>query len=153
MSSRHTASLTIAAVGGLIAGGVTIWWALGGYTAGWPFAICFIAGGALALQAIRTPRSSLVVVLSLVLFLLGELEPLGGVIASALGSEQPSIGSVVPLLAGAVSLGGVTFALLQLDRVRVTGTHLGRKVIDSRLDEQVKQRPKAADEGQNPPTT
>ena len=153
MSSRHAASLSIAAVGGLVAGGVTIWWALGGFTVGWPFAICFIAGGALALQSIRTPRSSLVVVLALVLLLLGELEPLGGVIASAMGSQQPSIGSVVPLLAGAVSLLAITFALFQLDRVRVAGTHLSRKTTDSQLDGHVKQGPKAADEGPNPPTT
>src|SRR4029077_12856022 len=117
MSSRHTVSLSIAAAAGLIAGGVTIWWALGGYTAGGPFAVCFVAGGALALQAIRTPRSILVVS-SLALFLLGELEPLGGVIASTLASQQPSLGSVVPLLGGAVSLCSVTFALFQLDRVR-----------------------------------
>ena len=55
-------------------------------------------------------------VTALVLTVIGELEPAGGVLASAILHQSPGLGSVLPLGAGALSIAG-TVAVLLRDRL------------------------------------
>jgi len=97
------------------AGAVTIWWSLPGYFAGLVFALLFIAAGVVLVTA-AFKGSLRLLVTALVLTVIGELEPAGGVVASAVLYQSPGLGSVLPLGAGALSIAG-TVAVLLRDRL------------------------------------
>ena len=96
----------------LAAGAMTIWWSLPGYVAGLLFALFFLAAGVLLFAA--TFKGSLRLLLTaLVLTVIGELEPAGGLLASAILHQSPGLGSVLPLAGGALSIAGTAAILLR----------------------------------------
>ncbi len=95
----------------LAAGSVIAWWAVSGAYILGPFALLFAVASVLLIAALYRNRLRLVVI-ALGLTLFAELEPLGGVIASALlRAPIPWLGSVLPLYAGALSSAGMAAAL------------------------------------------
>jgi hypothetical protein len=95
----------------LAAGGVIAWWVVSGYFAGSPFVLLFLVASVLLIAAVLK-NSIRALVIALVLTLVAELEPLGGVTASALQRAPiPWLGSVLPLCAGAVSIVGMAAVL------------------------------------------
>jgi hypothetical protein len=90
----------------LAAGAVTIWWSLPGYVAGLLFALLFLVAAVL-LAATTFKGSIRLLVTSLVLTVIAELEPVGGVMASAILRQSPGLGSVLPLGVGALSIVGM----------------------------------------------
>ena len=96
----------------LVAGAVIAWWAVSGAYVLGPFALLFAVASVLLIAAFYK-NSIRFVVIALGLTLFAELEPLGGVTASAfLRAPIPWLGSVLPLCAGALSIGGIAAALV-----------------------------------------
>ena len=104
--------LLTAAVCDLAAGAVTSLWVIGGAYVTGPWALAFlIAGVLLVVTAVRQSARTSVVALALTVF--AELEPLGGVTASAmLRAPVPWLGSVMPLCLGAISIAATAVVLL-----------------------------------------
>jgi hypothetical protein len=99
---RRTVTL-VASFCDLAAGAVTTWWSLPGQLAGLLFALFFLTAGVMLIVA--TFKASLrLLVAALVLTVIGELEPAGGVVASAVLHEPPGLGAVLPLGAAALSI-------------------------------------------------
>ncbi len=114
MTTWRRAALLTASACDLVAGGVIAWWAVSGAFALGPFALLFFAAGALLIAALLR-NSTRLVVLDLALTLAAELEPLGGVTASALlRAPTPWLGSVLPLCAGGLAIAGMAAALVPL---------------------------------------
>jgi hypothetical protein len=112
MTTWRRAALLTASACDLVAGGVIAWWAVSGAFALGPFALLFFAAGALLIAALLR-NSTRLVVLALALTLAAELEPLGGVTASALlRAPTPWLGSVLPLCAGGLDIAGMAAALV-----------------------------------------
>ena len=55
---------------------------------------------------------------ALVLSVIGELGPIGGVVAGAALHRSPSVGAVLPLCAGALSIGGTLAVLFGTSEAR-----------------------------------
>jgi hypothetical protein len=96
----------------LAAGAVTAWWSLPGYFTGLLFALIFLVAGVM-LMVVILKGSFRLLVAALVLTVIGELEPTGGVMASAVLHESPGLGSVLPLCAAALSIVGIVTVLLR----------------------------------------
>jgi hypothetical protein len=94
----------------LAAGAITLWWVLTVYIA--PFAISFLAGGLVLIVASFNGGLRLLVA-GLVLTAIAELEPVGGVTASAFMHQSLGMGSVLPLIAGALSIAGTLSVLIR----------------------------------------
>jgi hypothetical protein len=105
----------------LAAGAVTAWWSIPGYFAGLLFALFFLIAGVM-LMVVVFKGSFRLLVAALVLTVIGELEPAGGVMASAVQHESPGLGSVLPLCAAALSIVGMVTLLLR-DRLRLDAPH------------------------------
>jgi hypothetical protein len=112
VATWRRAVLLTSSVCDLAAGAVIALWVVSGYFAGGPFVLLFGAAGVLLIAAVF--RNSIrALVIALVLTLVAELEPLGGVTASALQRAPiPWLGSVLPLFAGALSIVGMAVALV-----------------------------------------
>jgi len=96
----------------VVAGAVIGWWAVSGAFALGPFALLFAVASVLLITALLR-KSLRLLVIALALTLVAELEPLGGVTASAiLRAPIPWLGSVLPLCAGALSIAGMAAALV-----------------------------------------
>jgi hypothetical protein len=121
MAAWQRAVLMAASCCDLAAGAVTVWWALPGYVAGMLFALLFLVAG-LVLTAATFKASLRLLVVALVLTVIGELEPVGGVMASVALHQSPGLGSLLPLGAAALSIVG-TLAVLMLDRLRLDTRH------------------------------
>jgi hypothetical protein len=111
LANSRRAVLLAASACDLAAGAVIAWWAVSGAYALGPFALLFAVASVLLAGALyKNSLRLLVIALGLTLF--AELEPLGGVIASALlRTPIPWLGSVLPLCAGALSIAGMAAAL------------------------------------------
>ena len=104
--------LLTASASNLAAGAITSLWVIRGAFGTAPWALAFLIAGVLvAVAAVKQSIPTLVVALTLTAF--AELEPLGGVTASAmLRAPVPWLGSVVPLWLGAISIAGMAAVLL-----------------------------------------
>jgi hypothetical protein len=102
--------LTVAAAAASVAFVVTMIWALSGYLAALPFAVFFGLGAAFALFGIRK-AGNVLLMSSLTVVLLGELEPLGGLVASAVAGEPPGLAVIAPLAAGAIAVMALLYAI------------------------------------------
>jgi hypothetical protein len=108
---RRTVTL-VASFCDLAAGTVTTWWSLPGQLAGLLFALFFLTAGVMLMAA--TFKSSLrLLVAALVLTVIGELEPAGGAVASAVLKEPLGLGAVLPLGAAALSIVAIAIVLLR----------------------------------------
>jgi hypothetical protein len=111
VASWRRAVLFISSGCDLTAGGVIAWWVVSGDFAGSPFVLLFLVASVLLIAAVLK-NSIRALVIALVLTLVAELGPLGGVTASALQRAPiPWLGSVLPLYAGAVSIVGMAAVL------------------------------------------
>lgn len=110
--AMRRAVLLAASACDLAAGAIIAWWAVSGAYALGPFALLFVAASVLLIaQLYKNSLRLLVIALGSTLF--AELEPLGGVTASALlRAPIPWLGSVLPLGAGALSIAGMVAVLV-----------------------------------------
>ena len=112
VTTWRRALVLAAAVCDLVAGAVIAWWALSGAFALGPFALLFAIAGVLLIGALLRNSTRLLVV-ALVLTLAAELEPLGGVTASAVQRAPVALlGSALPLCAGVLAVVGIAAALV-----------------------------------------
>jgi len=104
--------LSVAASADLVASIVTGLWVAAGFFEGLLFAILFAVGSAMFLVAsVRQGRRAIIA--GIVLTVIAEYEPIGGVIASSIVHQNAGAGALAPLAGGFLSIVAGAIVLLR----------------------------------------